>query len=324
MLVTFAVIVLLLFVNAFYVAAEFSTLSSRRSRLAQLSEEGNRFARSILPIVEDPAKLDTYIAACQIGITISSLVLGFYALYRLGARQIRLARQQQDFVSAVSHELKTPLTSIRMYGEMLREGWAGEDKRREYYRFIHEESERLSRLIDNVLQLARLERQGLQLDLKPVALNTVFDLMRSKVAGISERAGFTVQFHNELGDATCIQVDVDALMQIVLNLVENAVKFSAKATSRQIDIEARPEGRDRISLSVRDYGPGIERSQLRRIFELFYRPGSELTRETTGTGIGLALVRQLARAMHGEADVINREPGAEFRIVLPRAPTQRD
>ena len=79
MLAIFAVIVLLLLINAFYVAAEFSTLSSRRSRLAQLSEEGNRFARTILPIVENPARLDTYIAACQIGITVSSLVLGFYA-----------------------------------------------------------------------------------------------------------------------------------------------------------------------------------------------------------------------------------------------------
>ncbi len=86
-----------------------------------------------------------------------------HLMYRLGLQQLTLARQQRDFVSAVSHELKTPLTSIRMYGEMLSEGLAPEDRKPEYYRFIFDESERLSRLIDNVLQLARLERRELPL-----------------------------------------------------------------------------------------------------------------------------------------------------------------
>ena len=90
---------------------------------------------------------------------------GFYLLYRLGLGQIQLARQQQDFVSAVSHELKTPLTSIRMYGEILREGWASEEKKKRYYDYIHDESERLSRLISNVLQLARMTHNDLQVDL---------------------------------------------------------------------------------------------------------------------------------------------------------------
>src|SRR6188472_2218124 len=92
------------------------------------------------------------------------LVGGFYLMYRFGAGQMRLARQQQDFVSAVSHELKTPLTSIRMYGEMLKSGWADEAKRQTYYDYIHSESERLSRLIENVLQLARLTRNTQRFD----------------------------------------------------------------------------------------------------------------------------------------------------------------
>ena len=92
-------------------------------------------------------------------------------MYRLGVKQIRLTRQQQDFVSAVSHELKTPLTSIRMYGEILREGWADEEKKKTYYAYIHDESERLSRLISNVLQLARMTRNELRIDLKPVTVS---------------------------------------------------------------------------------------------------------------------------------------------------------
>jgi signal transduction histidine kinase len=246
------------------------------------------------------------------------LVLGFITLYRLGLRQISLARQQQDFVSAVSHELNTPLTSIRMYAEILREGWSGEDKKREYYAYIHDESERLSRLIANVLQLARMERNELRLELKPVRVAGLMDLLRSKLTSQIERANFECNYIVEPAAAEReVSVDADAFVQIVINLVDNAIKFSAKAPRRAIDLGVRMRGDKAVAFSVRDYGPGVEKSQVRKIFALFYRAGNELTRDTLGTGIGLALVRQLARAMHGEADVIQREPGAEFVLVLP-------
>lgn len=245
------------------------------------------------------------------------LILGFLAWYRLGIRQITLARQQQDFVSAVSHELKTPLTSIRMYAEMLREGWAGEDKKRGYYDFIHDESERLSRLIANVLQLARMERNELRLDPKPVAVSALMDMLRSKVHTQIERAGFECAYHIDPACAGCeLEVDVDAFVQIIINLVDNAIKFSAGAERRAVEIAVHARGEHAVAWSVRDYGPGVPKSQMKKIFQLFYRSGSELTRETVGTGIGLALVRQLARAMDGEVDVINREPGAEFQLTL--------
>ncbi|WLQ12303.1 HAMP domain-containing sensor histidine kinase [Hahella aquimaris] len=245
------------------------------------------------------------------------LLLGFIMLYRLGLRQIKLARQQQDFVSAVSHELKTPLTSIRMYGEMLREGWVGEEKKREYYDFIHDESERLSRLIANVLQLARMERNDLKLELKPVGTQALMDMVRSKISSQVERAGFECSY--EL-DPSCagreLHVDADAFVQVIINLVDNAIKFSAKSERKRIEIHARPRGAKSVAWSVRDYGPGVQKSQMKKIFQLFYRSGNELTRETVGTGIGLALVRQLTRAMGGEVDVLNRSPGAEFEVVL--------
>jgi len=252
------------------------------------------------------------------GVLFGVLTIGFLALYRLGLRQITLARQQQDFVSAVSHDLKTPLTSIRMYGEMLREDWVSEEKKREYYDFIHDESGRLSRLIANVLQLARMERNDLRLDLKPVRVATLMDLLRSKVNGQIERAGFRVRFEMEEACAEReLSVDVDAFAQIIINLVDNALKFAVRAENKTIDIAVRARGRDAVIWSVRDYGPGVPKSQMKKIFQLFYRPGSELTRETVGTGIGLALVRQLARAMGGEVDVLNQVPGAEFEVMLP-------
>jgi signal transduction histidine kinase len=250
------------------------------------------------------------------------LTLGFLALYRLGLRQIRLAHQQRNFVSAVSHELKTPLTSIRMYAEMLREGWVDEEKRRGYYAFIHDESERLSRLIANVLQLARMERDELRLECKPITVAALVDVLRSRLSSQVERAGFVAIYAVE---ATCaereLEVDQDAFVQIFINLVDNALKFAATAGRREIEIAVRAQGEQAVRWSVRDYGPGVPKSQLRKIFELFYRAGAELTRETAGTGIGLALVRQLARAMRGEVDVVNREPGAEFQVTLPAHPS---
>jgi len=255
-----------------------------------------------------------------LSITLAVVLLGgFYFMYRLGVRQIALARQQQDFVSAVSHELKTPLTSIRMYGEMLREGWAPEEKKRSYYDYIHDESERLSRLIANVLQLARMTRNDLKLAPQPVTAGELLDGIRSKISSHIERAGFdmTLECVDDAGD-TVLNVDADAFSQILINLVDNAIKFSAKAELKAVDISCRRE-RNSVVFSVRDHGPGVERDQMKKIFGLFYRSENELTRETLGTGIGLALVNQLTRTMGGKVDVINREPGAEFRITFPIA-----
>jgi signal transduction histidine kinase len=240
---------------------------------------------------------------------------GLFLMYRLGARQIELARQQQDFVSAVSHELKTPLTSIRMYGEMLREGWAPENKKKTYYDFIFSESERLSRLISNVLQLARITRHDLQVDLKRISAAELMDNIHSKVASYIERAGFTLNLnYDDETSRAVIRVDADYFAQIIINLVDNGIKFSDKADIKVIDISCQRLSDGKLQFNVRDYGPGVAKDQMKKIFKLFYRSENELTRETVGTGIGLALVHQLAQSMNAQVDVINREPGAEFQV----------
>ena len=244
---------------------------------------------------------------------------GFVVLYRLGLSQINLARQQQDFVSAVSHELKTPLTSIRMYGEMLKEGWADEEKRQSYYEFIHDESERLSKLIANVLQLARITRNDPQFDLKPMNVGELMSNTQSKISNQVERAGFELRVESDdVARQVTIAMDEDCFAQIVINLVDNAIKFSRDAENKVIEVSSRLAGDNHIEFSVRDFGPGIPRDQMKKIFQLFYRSESELTRETVGTGIGLAIVHQLALAMNGSVDLINAEPGAEFRVRFPR------
>ncbi len=270
---------------------------------------------SVTHLPSGPAGALLVWVALTLGLVLSG---GLFLLYRLGAQQIELSRQQRDFVSAVSHELKTPLTSIRMYSEMLREGWADEARRRSYYEFIHDESERLSRLIENVLQLARISRDKLRVELHPVAVGQLLDTVRSKVVTQVEQAGFELCLtYSDAVAARYVAVDEDAFAQIMINLVDNALKFSARANERLIVLRAELTSDQRVVFAVRDRGPGIPRDQLKKIFRLFYRSENELTRETLGTGIGLALVRRLVSALGGEVDVVNSEPGAEFRVRLP-------
>ena len=178
-------------------------------------------------------------------------------MYRFAMGQMRLARQQQDFVSAVSHELKTPLTSIRMYGEMLKAGWADEAKKRTYYEYIHSESERLSRLIDNVLQLARLTRSSQHFDMKRSTVAELMDMVRSKVSTQVERAGFALTTTNTAPADAEVLMDPDCFAQIVINLVDNALKFSVGAERKVVEIACRRESDGRLLFTVRDFGPGI-------------------------------------------------------------------
>ena len=242
---------------------------------------------------------------------------GFYFLYRLGLSQINMARQQQDFVSAVSHELKTPLTSIRMYGEMLKEGWVDDEKRQTYYEYIHIESERLTRLISNVLQLANITRNEPSFDLRPTKVCELMNNVESKIANQVEGAGFELKFNrNDETDRSLILIDEDCFVQIIINLVDNAIKFSDNADRKAIEITSHLTASNQVLFAVRDFGPGVAKNQMKKIFQLFYRSESELTRETVGTGIGLAIVHQLTVAMNGKVDIINRKPGAEFRLMF--------
>ena len=243
---------------------------------------------------------------------------GTLLMYRLGARQLALARQQQEFIAAVSHELKTPLTSIRMYGEMLREGWAPEGKRQAYYSFIHDEAERLTRLINNVLNLARMTRNELKIELRGVTVAQLVDLLHSKLGSLVSHAGRRYELNIEAGlGERVVMVDLDCFTQVFLNLIDNALKFTS--SEQALQISARRDAERGIEFAVRDFGPGIPKDQLERIFALFYRGENALTRATAGTGIGLALVKRLVEVMHGRVSVVNRQPGAEFRVLLPLA-----
>jgi signal transduction histidine kinase len=304
----------------------FSASESQRFLAAQEGWRGQVLHRAQLPaplndiklvfrITKLPAGPGAKMVGWLGGILAAVLCGGIWLLYRLGLRQIAATRQQQDFVSAVSHELKTPLTSIRMYGEMLREGWVPEERKGGCYDFICAESERLSRLIENVLQLARMTRGGPSFELKTTTARDLLSGVRPRISAQIERAGFALRVVSDArAAATMIKVDEDSFAQIVINLIDNALKFSAKSADRRIELSCTDGGDQTVLIGVRDFGPGIPQERMTKIFRPFYRGENERVRETVGTGIGLALVRQLVAEMDARVDVINREPGAEFRI----------
>jgi signal transduction histidine kinase len=246
----------------------------------------------------------------------SAIVLGLFALYRMAATHVRFAERRSNFVSAVSHELKTPLTAIRMHAEMLEEDLvSGESKRREYYQTITRESERLTRLIDNVLALAQVERKLHKLDLRvgdigPIVLETM-DVLRPQV----EKKEFALELvlQNELPS---VQFESDALKQVLFNLVENALKYGHEAADRRITVTCE-KAASGVTVSVRDRGPGVRREHLKAIFEPFFRSEQELTRKNRGVGIGLSLVKGLALAMGGSVHGQNAEPGFVVYVELP-------
>lgn len=252
--------------------------------------------------------------------TILSLLLAmvavFWLLYFLGKRQIELMERQRDFVAAVSHELKTPLTSIRMYAEMLQAGWADESKKRGYYDYIFHESERLSRLVGNVLQMAKLEQTPEALKLEWVSLEGLRHELQQHIQTQLQGSGFTLRTKTSDYPETAVEVDRDAIIQIFTNLVDNAVKFSAQADDKTIIFECSVLDNN-VQLRIRDFGPGIPAGQRKSIFGLFYRTESELTRTTKGTGIGLALVRELAEQMGASIECAEARPGALFILTLP-------
>jgi len=160
-----------------------------------------------------------------------------------------------------------------------------------------------------------MNRDELKVEPHSVPVKQLMDMVESKVSTQVSHAGFTLRVDcSDPAAKESLLLDVDAFTQVMINLVDNAIKFSSQADDRRIEVSVKMSGEKSVEFAVRDHGPGIARDQMKKIFKLFYRSENELTRETVGTGIGLALVHRLATAMGGEVDVVNRDPGAEFRV----------
>ncbi len=250
-----------------------------------------------------------------ISIVLLAVTLALSSLWLSARAQLKLAQKKDDFISAVSHELRTPLTSIRMYSEMLEKNWVkSKDKLAEYYGSMRQESERLSRLIENVLDFSRIQKgrkiYTFSLGDMNECIADVVEMMRP----YARQNGFSIK--TELGKLGQRTFDPDAVTQIVVNLLDNAIKYARNAKDKIIMVRTRSNSRF-ILLEVEDHGPGVPHRLRHKVFEQFYRTGSEATRETTGTGLGLALVKKFAQAHKGFVEIITAKPtGAIFRVAL--------
>jgi signal transduction histidine kinase len=242
---------------------------------------------------------------------------GVALTYRLVRRESEVARLKSDFVANVSHDLKTPLSVIRMFGETLEMGRVTDEARRhEYYRVITRESERLSRLIDNVLDFSRIEGGRQTYDIVPTAVEPLVRETLEAMAYPLSQAGFKVEV-DVAADLPDVPMDRDAVGQALGNLVDNAIKYSAERKTLRVSAAMRG---GRLALAVEDEGIGIPPEEHARIFEKFYRVERSETSGSRGSGVGLALVRHVALAHGGSVTVVSRPgEGSRFTLLLPPA-----
>jgi two-component system phosphate regulon sensor histidine kinase PhoR len=260
-----------------------------------------------------------------VDITFGVLILAFCVTLLVGAivlvvslkRATDLSQLQLDFLSKVSHEFRTPLTSIRLFTETLMEPRPLTDEQRlQCLQMLGNETERLSTMIGRLLDFGRMEAGKMMYHREPEAVDAV--------VAATLRAFEPIRLREHVSLATAVAPDLPPILadramlsQALLNLLHNAAKYGGEG--REIELTCRAEN-GRVALSVADAGPGIPRRERRRIFERFYRIDDRLSRKQEGSGLGLAIVRHVVQAHGGEVVVRNRpQGGAEFSILLPAA-----
>ena len=251
----------------------------------------------------------------MIAILVVIILMGLFAIYKSAGAVLDLSERRSKFVSSVTHELKTPLTNMRMYIEMLEQGMARDPEReQDYFNILGSESARLSRLIDNVLELSKLEKKQRHINLREGDFDDVIQEVTVVMQEKLRQEGFA--FIAENSGAKPFKYDPDVMVLILINLMENSIKFGKAAPVKKITLAVRHED-DCVTIHVSDTGPGIPRHALKKIFDDFYRVESPLTRTTGGTGIGLSLVKKFVTLMGGEVRAENNTgPGCTIMISL--------
>jgi signal transduction histidine kinase len=263
-----------------------------------------------------------YLAPILLGVGSGCLLVVALAwtFFRENAREIRVAQQRVSFVNQISHELKTPLTNIRLYAEMAssRMEHSGDSISRRHLGVVETEVARLDRLIQNVLNYSRQQRDKLTVQPRPISLDHVVQRAVNHWRLLLERKGFDVR--TRLVGPSEMKADPDAIEQILGNLISNVEKYAGYgkyihvATEQDLDKQV-------ARIIVEDRGPGIPQSKRRLVFEPFERLRSDLNEGVTGTGIGLTISRELAELHGGRLDLCpNYREGARFIVTLPFEP----
>ena len=286
----------------------------------EVSETLPRWEAAAYPA--DPAAMTSQARATRL--TMAALVLALFAviaaagtwILRTLRSEMTLARQKTTFVTNVSHELKTPLTSIRMFSDMLREGRQPDvEKQRAYLGLMAAETERLTRLINNVLDFSKMDKGRRAYARKRLDATVLAEAVVEDERLRLENAGFAVAF--AASGSAPVEADEEALRQALLNLLSNAEKYSAGAKSVEVGV-GRAGGA--VWIEVRDRGIGISAAEAEKIFREFYRVDRTLAAPVSGSGLGLTIARRIVRDHGGDLVFRPREGGGSvFRITLPEA-----
>jgi signal transduction histidine kinase len=248
------------------------------------------------------------------GMIIAGLVL--YTIFLV--REIRRNEQQDSFLNAVTHELKTPITSIRLYLQTLEKRKLSEDQRRDFYRLMMDDTERLLGTVEQVLRAGEIRQRRSRRHWKDVDFTAIIE-ESLELARLRHRLSKdTLRFGDVPPGPITLMGNPEELRTAVANLIENAVKYSGQQPSITVDVTT--PNIDTVVLRVRDNGVGIPRNELKRIFKRFYRVQTHATGQVKGTGLGLFIVRNIARRHGGDAfaESEGEGHGSTFTLRLPR------
>lgn len=265
--------------------------------------------------LEDLVEERTDTAFIILGVLALIFAGGIYFLYSNIRREIYLSQAKSEFVSNVSHEIRTPLSLIGMFAETLESGRVNtEEKKREYYGIISKETQRLSRIVNRILNFSQLEANKKQFNFQPVQVNDLCaDILKMYFYPMQEK-GFTFEFNADK-DARQIRADKESISEVLVNLVDNAIKYSRD--NKKITITTGSEGRYTF-VAVKDQGIGIAKNHQRDIFDQFYRAPTGDVHTTKGSGLGLALVKKIVEAHDGEIKVDSApDKGSIFTVFFP-------
>ena len=247
----------------------------------------------------------------------SGLLLATAASAFLLRGVLALSERRADFVSAVTHELRTPLTTFRMYSEMLAGGMVPEEKRTDYATTLVAEADRLTYLVDNVLQYARLERGVTASAVEQLTIGELLDRFVSRLSMRAESVGLKllVDASAEVRQQSVKTVPAN-VEQILFNLVDNACKYACPSSRKQIDLVATVVD-GRVNFSVQDYGPGVDSLEQQSLFKPFHQSAAEQADASSGVGLGLALCQRMAKSLNGTIACVNSDEGARFEFEFP-------
>lgn len=246
-------------------------------------------------------------------------VLGVVAVLHDITREKEVSQMKNDFVSHVSHELKTPLASIMAYSEMLADGEADDERtRKEFYQVIQTQAQRLNRLIEDILNVSRIESGLIKVQKEPVSLTILIEQQMQMIKGFAEEKGITVTGQKPIVYDQVL-ADKDMISQVIVNLLSNAVKYTPPGGTVRIQTEVN-ETEEVVRVTVTDTGVGIPADEIAHVFDKFYRVSAN-NKQAKGTGLGLNLVKQIVEKVHDGRVFVTSQVGvgSTFGFELPLA-----